>query len=102
MVGVMERTQEIIQGFRGPDPLIAEIERAHWIWAKTYATTAPHWYIVKHQHPGLFYRLAVAIKAEGEDREYRDTGQIHRYLVIGESQFWQIGVILYRARVEAR
>jgi hypothetical protein len=98
----MERTREIIQEFRCPESLIAEIQRAHWTWAKTYATTAPHWYIVKHQHPGLFYRLSQAIRAYGTDQEYRDTGRVHRYLVIGESQFWQIGVILYRARADAR
>ena len=85
-----------------PPALIAEITRVRWTWAKTYAKTAPHWYIVKHQHPGLFYRLAAAINDNGVDREHRDTGRRLRYLVIGESQFWVIGVILNRAHKDAR
>lgn len=98
----MDAITNELEEFRCPESLIHEIERTTWTWAKTYATTAPHWYIVKHQHPGLFYRLSQVIKLYGTDREYRDTGQVHRYLVIGESQFWQIGIILNRAHKDAR
>lgn len=98
----MARIGNELKEFRCPESLIREIERASWTWAKTYAKTAPHWYILKQQYPGLFYRLSQVIKLYGTDREYRDTGQIHRYLVIGESQFWHIGVVLNRAHRDAR
>ena len=118
MVGTMERTAKVIATCENcghpvsgeeaeaqydcPESLRQEIERAWWTWARTYAKTAPHWYILRQQYPGLFHRLSHVIRLYGTDREYRDTGQTYRYLVIGECQFWGIGVVLYRAHKDAR
>lgn len=82
--------------------LIAEINRAKWIWSKTYAEYAPHWYILKHQYPGLFWRLSRVIFSDGTDREFRNTGRVYRYLEINGWQFWQIGNVINRARASDR
>lgn len=44
--------------------------RLEWIWARTYAESAPHWYVVLDRTPGLerddFVRAARVIRAFGQ------------------------------------
>jgi len=82
--------------------LLVQLEQANWIWAKTYATFAPHWYIFEKDNSELFPKLSVLIEKKGEDRRFRNTGKIYRYLVIGQYQYWRIGNILNRAKKDAR
>ena len=78
--------------------LVAEISRAEWTWAKTYAETAPHWYIVRDKYPGLFWRLARAIDLHGIRQEFRNSGQFNYYLTIGEFKYWHYKIVLNCAK----
>ncbi len=59
-----------------PDTLLQFIQQVEWTWAKTYADTWPHHYIVKDkvdlgehaqdEHAGLFHKFVLHIREYGE------------------------------------
>lgn len=77
--------------------MIVMINRVKWKWAVTYAKTAPHWYILQAEHPGLFWHLSRAIGDEGIEKEFKNSGHFYKYLTIGEYVFWRMGNIINRA-----
>lgn len=79
-----------------------DLVRVQWTWAKTYALTAPHWYILKEQYPGFYWRMAKSIEEGGVRREFRHSGRFFRYLVIREYQYWIIGTVVNKALKDAR
>ncbi len=82
--------------------LLDAIAEAEWTWAKTYALTAPHWYIVRKNYPQLFAQLAAAIDAHGTRRQWRQTGYWNTYLEIGAFKYWHYIEVLNRDYKEAR
>jgi hypothetical protein len=73
------------------------IEGRRWIWAKTYATTAPHWYTLRKEPApdegeGDLDRFVVLLREHGYDRLYY--GKTFRSIVIGEHYYWTMGAPL--------
>jgi len=66
------------------------IDSADWIFAKTYAETAPHEYIVKNRLPkekwAEFEFLVQSIFSEGTDKFFYQTPV--RYLIIDNKRYW--------------
>ena len=52
------------------DDIQEHIESVKWIWAKTYADFAPHWYIRQHEEPYLYEILRRMIKLNGVTEMY--------------------------------
>jgi len=66
-----------------------------WIFAKTYAATWPHEYIVQqHVDNELFLALADHIDSHGYESEFYDTRQI--YFDHGDTTYWHMGNIINR------
>jgi hypothetical protein len=68
------------------------ISSVRWIFAKTYAETAPHEYTLRKEKPDLdgdFVRFAQLIRSEGYDDQFWN--QTHRYLDIDGHQYWTMG-----------
>jgi len=77
-----------------------------WIFAKTYAKTAPHEYVVKTKLPSdemkqEFEWMVVLIREHGYEAEF--WGKVHTYLDIDGKKYWTMGepleetIILNRA-----
>ncbi|HPR91059.1 MAG TPA: hypothetical protein PLD93_06470 [Synergistaceae bacterium] len=77
-----------------------------WIFAKTYAKTAPHEYVVKTKLPSEemqkeFEWFAMLIRQKGYETEF--WGTIYMYLDIDGKKYWTMGepleetIILNRA-----
>jgi len=81
-----------------PKELLDRMAQANWIWAKTYAEFAPHWYIIKENDPKLWDDIAVLIDKYGVVSEFRKTNTFNRYLVIGDYKYWHYDIILNRAK----
>lgn len=66
------------------------IDSAEWTFAKTYAKTAPHEYIVKNRLPREkwtdFECLTKSIFNEGTDKFFYQTPV--RYLIIDNKRYW--------------
>tara|TARA_R100001460_G_scaffold8441_4_gene20876 strand:- start:3484 stop:3753 length:270 start_codon:yes stop_codon:yes gene_type:complete len=80
-----------------------EIENADWIWAKSYADTAPHWYIRDSEHPLLYGMLLHQIKEHGVDENYtNDKGNTYicRYLYYGNYKYWWMRPVINRAIIK--
>ncbi len=80
-----------------------EIEKADWVWAKTYADIAPHWYIRDIEHPLLYGMLLHKIKNYGVDENYtNDKGvtYICRYLYHGKHKYWWMRPVINRALID--
>ncbi|MEX2430291.1 MAG: hypothetical protein WD645_00045 [Dehalococcoidia bacterium] len=71
------------------------LEAAPWRWAKSYAKTAPHWYIVRHQVPDLFNAMVDLVRAEGVSRRWKD-GRTYRYLDLDGWKYWHVTGVLNR------
>jgi len=67
--------------------LVAALRAAPWRWAKTYAQTAPHYYLVARQDPELV--LA---------QPWRD-GRRYRYLELDGWKYWYLTPVLNRERL---
>lgn len=68
------------------------ISSVKWIFAKTYAKTAPHEYALRKEKPELdaeFVSFVMLIRAEGYDEKFWD--QNHRYLDIDGHKYWTMG-----------
>jgi len=68
------------------------ISSVRWIFAKTYAATAPHEYTLRKEKPGLdadFVSFVKLIRVKGYDAKFWD--KTHRYLDIDGHQYWTMG-----------
>jgi hypothetical protein len=73
-----------------PQNLKDFIENSNWIFAKTYANFAPHWYVVKGYYNGeLFTKFAKYIRENGVVRKWRDTFGF--YLDYQGYSYWALG-----------
>lgn len=71
------------------------IEDSVWIFAKTYATTWPHEYIVQEKvDNALFLELASHIDAFGYEAEFYSTMQT--YFNSDGNTYWHMGNIINR------
>jgi len=71
------------------------INNLHWTFAKTYANTWPHEYIVQEQVDGaLFLALARLINVRGHEGKFYETKQI--YFDHGKHTYWHMGNIINR------
>jgi hypothetical protein len=63
-----------------------------WTWAKTYADTAPHWYVVLGRTPGLdrddFVRAGRVVRAFGEPGKFWHTTNLYLYTADRRLRFW--------------
>jgi hypothetical protein len=73
-------------------------EGTKWIFAKTFAETAPHEYILEEQYPEFFSHMAELISEHGVDQPFTIDGKIHsyRYFYAGGYRYWIIENILNR------
>lgn len=78
-----------------PDKLIQFIEGTPWTFAKTYAKTWPHEYIVREKvDPGLFAELAEHIDKNGYESHFYKTKQI--YFDFDGRTYWHMDNIINR------
>ncbi len=78
-----------------PVPLKKFVEESAWIFAKTYATTWPHEYIVEERvDKKLFKALARHIDAHGYDSKFYDMEQT--YFDFDGRTYWHMGNIINR------
>jgi len=77
------------------DRLKQFIEDSTWIFAKTYAETWPHEYIVQDRVDNdLFLELAAHIDTHGYESEFYSTRQI--YFDFEGNTYWHMGNIINR------
>lgn len=81
------------------DELIEFIGKEKWTFAKTYAATWPHEYIVQEKvDSGLFVKLAEHIDQNGYESHFYRTKQV--YFDYDGNTYWHMGNIINRC-VEA-
>ena len=77
-------TKEEIQGF---------IDRTNWVFAKTYAKTWPHEYILKErlsdQEQNEFDKFVTVINRDGVKEKFHT--EIYTYFYFGEWKYWAMG-----------
>ena len=73
-----------------------EIKKADWIFAKTFAKTAPHEYIIKEKNPWLFNAIANLIDNKGYSHEFTLSGhtETNKYFEIDGYRYWHYDVVL--------
>ena len=82
------------------EQLLERIEKQYWKFAKTYAKTTPHEYMLKEWNPELFKVICDLIDASGyEEKFYRET---FKYYNIGELKYWCCSNVLNRCPIENR
>ncbi len=63
-----------------------------WIWAKTYADSAPHWYVVHGRTEGLtrddFVRAGEVIRTFGEAGKYYRSTNLYLLTEDRSKKFW--------------
>jgi len=63
-----------------------------WIWAKTYADSAPHWYVVHGRTEGLtmddFIRAGRVIRAFGEPGKFYSSTNLYLHAEDRRLKFW--------------
>lgn len=82
------------------EELLQRIEKQYWRFAKTYAKTAPHEYMLKEWNPELFKAICDLIDADGYEEKFY--GETFRYYNIGEFKYWHYDTILNRCKIENR
>ena len=80
--------------------LLTKINNQKWKFAKTYAKTAPHEYIVDEWNIELFKEICNLINSDGYEEMFYD--KPFRYYNIGEYKYWYCGNILNRCEIENR
>ena len=78
--------------------LLTKIERQHWKFAKTYAETAPHEYIVDEWNIELFNEICRLIDNEGYEEKFYD--KTFKYFNIGKFKYWHCDNVLNRCPIE--
>lgn len=71
------------------------IKAQKWTFAKTYAKTAPHEYIIQSWNPLLHSTLAEFIKKYGYDKQFKNDGTF-RYWEFQGYKYWHMGVCINR------
>lgn len=65
-----------------------------WTWAKTYAETAPHWYVVLGRTPGLqradYVRTGRVIRTYGQPGKFWATTNLYLFTDDRRLKFWCI------------
>jgi hypothetical protein len=75
---------------------IAEhLPRIQFIFARTYARTAPHEYFLQHQDPETFELIKQLIGGYGYEETF--WGRPYRYADLGEHKYWILGMVCNRA-----
>lgn len=63
-----------------------------WTWARTYATTAPHWYVVLGRTPGMtlddFVRAGRTIRTFGEPGVFYSSTNLYLHTEDRRLKFW--------------
>ncbi|KAB7741010.1 hypothetical protein GA707_18150 [Nostocoides sp. F2B08] len=63
-----------------------------WTWARTYASTAPHWYVVLGRTPGLtvddYVRVGRTIRTFGEPGVFHSSTNLYLYTGDRGLKFW--------------
>jgi len=73
-----------------PADLIHFIDNVYWIFAKTYADTWPHSYIVRDRvDEGVFKKLVQYIQEHGFEAPFYD--QTYIYFQHGDHLYWTMG-----------
>ena len=75
-----------------------------WIWAKTYATYAPHWYIRYKEQPYLYEILKRMIELHGVEEEYTNhNGRTYPcvYLYLGKYKYWYMKPVINKAEIKS-
>ncbi|MCP4612923.1 MAG: hypothetical protein GY845_29880 [Planctomycetes bacterium] len=68
------------------------IDSANWVFAKTYAKTAPHEYAVREKNPDLEYEFIYFVKFIREyGYEEKFWSKTHTYYDVGEWKYWTMG-----------
>ena len=80
--------------------LLTRINNQKWKFAKTYAETAPHEYIVDEWNIDLFKEICHLIDTDGYEEIFYDKS--FRYYNIGEYKYWHYDTILNRCKIENR
>jgi len=80
--------------------LFRRVESQIWKFAKTYAQTAPHEYIVDEWNIKLFREICHLIDTQGYEEKFYD--KPFRYYNIGEYKYWYCENILNRCPIENR
>ena len=80
--------------------LLTRIKNQKWKFAKTYAKTAPHEYIVDEWNIELFKEICHLIDTEGYEEKFYD--KTFRYYNIGEFKYWHYETILNRCPIGNR
>lgn len=72
------------------------IRRCRWQFAKTYANTHPHEYIVRSQCdcPEAFDTICECIRKDGHTERFFST--TNTYLMEGEYTYWRMGDVVNR------
>jgi|ETN01SMinimDraft_4_1059930.scaffolds.fasta_scaffold217203_2 hypothetical protein len=78
--------------------LLNEINMQKWIFAKTYAKTAPHEYITRKSNPDFFDKVCDLIDRNGYIKKWKD-GKEYTYLKIGDFKYWHFDMILNREKI---
>ena len=80
------------------DTLKQAIAKQKWTFAKTFAKTAPHEYIIKHQNPELFKAIVDLIDTKGYTKDFTLSGhtETNKYFEISGYRYWHYGVVLNR------
>ena len=61
-----------------PDEIKSFISSSEWTYAKSYATTWPHWYIVrKNVDEGMFVKTVEYIRANGYEAQFYNQKHVH-------------------------
>jgi hypothetical protein len=77
-------------------------EGVTWTFAKTYANTAPHEYILEEQYPEFYKMMVRKIDEEGVDEPFtiHGTTRTYRYYKDDTHRYWYIEEVLNRCPLE--
>lgn len=79
-----------------PTPeLLARLRAAPWRWAKTYALTAPHYYLLRKDDADLVETLKALIRTQGYVKPWKD-GRPYRYLDLDGWKYWAFNTLVNR------
>ena len=69
-----------------------------WTFAKTYAQTAPHEYILENNYPEFFSEMKSKIEKQGKEESFTLFGytNTYRYFYTDTHRYWIIENILNR------
>lgn len=82
------------------EDLLIRIENQQWKFAKTYAETAPHEYIVDEWDIQLFKEICHLIDTDGYEEMFYN--KPFRYYNIGKYKYWRCDNILNRCKIGNR